>query len=980
MAPTNEQDKRIETFTAKEATICFLKELLKDIEMPEQIIIGEPGLRDETWKENFRRHIREIFGELRSNLQPVFFSEPFAVYQYYQNQILPKIEKSEIILIIDIGGGTFNSCVIKTTDEGYLARGGATKVPLGLQAELCGGSEIDRGLLEKVIYKAKQKGIRWKDDPMGRVESLKSPVLLHIEDAKIKLSEAIGTEARISEDQGDKSVYIKIERGMLHPEEEFEIELNGNDLKEVIRKKWRTEYGQILVKTINEATDKLKNLGFELNKIDRVLVAGGSSHLPFTKEEIYTVLPTLVDKNNIYLGPELGQSVALGIAYECIDQITRNPKLSVGGIAPCVLNDLYLGLKKDRKSPIELPKIRREGKILKKGQLFSAPFLTEDLILKYEFEMPFSPNDKIFYYFSDQPLMQNKEVIPLNLGNPVFSINSKNKIISKWGLELEIKRNGVILPTFICKEKGKGAIKKGIRIQCPEFLLPNFKLKEGSSYIGIDFGTSNSYFVNILSVPREFKGVEYPEFIINQNVLNKLRGLEVEIQKLKLSKILTQENILNYAKKQLLLTVFHSNKIEGNPLTKGETEEAINRNDIASLNKNQREAHNLQEAYEWTLQHLHSCVEEPEGYVRMLNKTILDGVDTGGGEYRKKAVKISGMDFTPPHSASVPAFMSRLAQEIKSGPQDRSLLEFAVSMHTKLVSIHPFTDANGRSARLLLNSLLMVNNLPPVIINYADKQRYLSNLSECNKGDISNLVDFMIECFNESLAELGNEFLAIEKIGALEAAHKILEAVYPVEEVSSDPILEAIQETGKLVPIDLLSKVMQAKVEKYNKLSEANYEAWQSNFRVMQSELIAIAEEFNSNEIYQKIGCRMKVNVYDIISFDKFLDIILGNKVSKTWFMSVEIITPDLREKLLFFFSRYLKEKWQKNISIPISLVATRYDGSSYRILHSEPISLRETIYSDGQLLFLCAGGRVIEGNVYETLRNMLAEVIETYL
>jgi len=47
--------------TAREVTIHFLKEFLRDIELPEKIIIGEPAERDKIWRENFRRHMREIF-------------------------------------------------------------------------------------------------------------------------------------------------------------------------------------------------------------------------------------------------------------------------------------------------------------------------------------------------------------------------------------------------------------------------------------------------------------------------------------------------------------------------------------------------------------------------------------------------------------------------------------------------------------------------------------------------------------------------------------------------------------------------------------------------------------------------------------------------------------------------------------------------------------------------------------------------------
>jgi len=185
LAPTGETTN-VETLTAKEVASHFIKMLLKDLSLPQQIILGEPAIRDQTRKDNYRRHMREIFDEIGVKAQLSFFPEPFAVFQYYRHyeKIFPHESKSEVILIIDIGGSTFSTCIIKTTERGYLARGGTTALPLGLQAGLCGGSEIDLNLLKLVIDKAKQQGVIWKDDPIDRARRSSIPVLLHVEEAK----------------------------------------------------------------------------------------------------------------------------------------------------------------------------------------------------------------------------------------------------------------------------------------------------------------------------------------------------------------------------------------------------------------------------------------------------------------------------------------------------------------------------------------------------------------------------------------------------------------------------------------------------------------------------------------------------------------------------------------------------------------------------------------------------------------------------
>lgn len=135
---------------------------------------------------------------------------------------------------------------------------------------------------------------------------------------------------------------------------------------------------------------------------------------------------------------------------------------------------------------------------------------------------------------------------------------------------------------------------------------------------------------------------------------------------------------------------------------------------------------NLEASYNWMLDHFESCFDQPEAFTREINRHIVENIKSNGGQYRTESVSLSGMNFTPPAASSVPAFMQQLGEEIKSRGIDRSPIEFASSVHTKLVSIHPFIDGNGRTARLLLNATLLSLGLPVIVVNYADKERYPS--------------------------------------------------------------------------------------------------------------------------------------------------------------------------------------------------------------------------------------------------------------
>lgn len=969
--------QRTETFTAKEAAQRFLQSLMAGLTMPERIIIGEPAVREQTWKENFRRHIRETFSEM-GLVEPQFFPEPFAVFQYYRHvdKSLPVSDQAEIVLIVDIGGGTFNSCIIRTTEQGLLARGGATAVPLGLQADVCGGAEIDRELLRRVTARCGTQSIRWKEDPVQRVQHIQSPALLRVEDAKIYLSEQIALQhhVELGRDYSDIRIDVSFPKGELHPDQEVRQYLTGEDLKAVIRDMWRRNYGRIICDTVTEASKKLQSaVGLSLDKIDRVLVAGGSSRLPFMKEEILTVLPSLLDANNIYIGSDIGEAVAFGIALECREQAKRDPQLSVDKLSSCITSDLYLGFRPDRRAAIVTPKVRRNGTSLPEGRLLSAPFETDELIQSYEIELPFDVGDRLLYYFSDTPLNSPKPPIPLNLTHDIFSVPRLNKISRKCDLVLTIKPNGFIRPVFTFHGKGTQVDKTGGAIDCPEFYSQGFQIRDGKTYLGLDFGTSNSYLVKFISVPREVSTNQYPEFTLRSKVKEQLRELELRLQGMRIAGRLTPERLMEHARDKMLEVIFHSNKIEGNPLTKGETQDVL-ASKKRTLTDKEQEAKNLEQAYKWMLDNVESCLKAPESFVRHLNGLILKRIGMDGGEYRKGPVSLSGMDFEPPAAPSVPAFMKQLSEELQIGVSGRSPLECSASFHTKLVWIHPFLDGNGRTARLLLNAFLLSQGLPVLVINYADKERYLDCLKESNKGDLSALMEFVIDCFEEQIAELEPAGSGVTDL----PVHNLIATVKALEE--PDPIVAVLEEVGVGETDDPLAAIMSGKVLERRKTVEAEYEAWKQCILTLPAELKTIVEAFNGNVAYREAGYKIRCQEYDLLTFEKYLDIRGGRGVSKTWFLGLDMVGPQTRQKFMWFFNGASWILKQKEVASPVSLAISRFDGSRYLRLSSEPIGLREIGYRQGSLSFATREGIVMEGSVRRILQGFLADTIKSYL
>jgi fido (protein-threonine AMPylation protein) len=113
-----------------------------------------------------------------------------------------------------------------------------------------------------------------------------------------------------------------------------------------------------------------------------------------------------------------------------------------------------------------------------------------------------------------------------------------------------------------------------------------------------------------------------------------------------------------------------------------------------------------------------------------LHGMILQGIDdANAGRYRTLMVRISGSTVVLPNAQKVPQLMGQFASWLKS-PTGLHPAELAAQAHYRLVSIHPFVDGNGRTARLLMNLLLMQKGYPPAFIRTREGLAYLNGLEK----------------------------------------------------------------------------------------------------------------------------------------------------------------------------------------------------------------------------------------------------------
>ncbi len=106
----------------------------------------------------------------------------------------------------------------------------------------------------------------------------------------------------------------------------------------------------------------------------------------------------------------------------------------------------------------------------------------------------------------------------------------------------------------------------------------------------------------------------------------------------------------------------------------------------------------------------------------------------------------------PPKAHEVPTLMKKLMREIENIELKRfHPVKIASYAHFKLVHIHPFVDGNGRTARLLMNLILLKYDYPSAVIKNQDRIEYYNALEKAHDGNMDLFDEFIASSANRSL-------------------------------------------------------------------------------------------------------------------------------------------------------------------------------------------------------------------------------------
>lgn len=255
-------------------------------------------------------------------------------------------------------------------------------------------------------------------------------------------------------------------------------------------------------------------------------------------------------------------------------------------------------------------------------------------------------------------------------------------------------------------------------------------------------------------------------------VWQEIEQLYQEFQKLGISEA------VDYDKYYLYSLITHSTAIEGSTLTEVETQMLFDEGLTAKgkplvyhlMNED------LKKAYELAKDESKLKIPVTPVFLQKLNAVLMrttgstynvmgGSFDSSKGDFRLCGVTAGFGGFSYMNYLKVPVkveeFCNVLQQRQNAVETLREQYELSFNAHLNLVTIHPWVDGNGRTARLLMNYIQFCHNLFPTKVFIEDREEYILSLRQSQEEENNRyFLDFMFGQLKKSL------LLEIEKFNA----------------------------------------------------------------------------------------------------------------------------------------------------------------------------------------------------------------------
>lgn len=155
------------------------------------------------------------------------------------------------------------------------------------------------------------------------------------------------------------------------------------------------------------------------------------------------------------------------------------------------------------------------------------------------------------------------------------------------------------------------------------------------------------------------------------------------------------------------------------------------------------EIENHKQAFEHMINHLINGDKLSIAIVKEIHSELTDRLQYDKGQFKKSDNMIIGAEFQTASSAETPMLISQLVDNLNyrlehtEAKEDK--LKAILDTHIQFERIHPFSDGNGRTGRMIMNYSLLQEGFPPLIIEKETKAQYVELLAN---QDVESFLTF----------------------------------------------------------------------------------------------------------------------------------------------------------------------------------------------------------------------------------------------
>ncbi|MDN6194534.1 MAG: Fic family protein [Alkalibacterium sp.] len=220
----------------------------------------------------------------------------------------------------------------------------------------------------------------------------------------------------------------------------------------------------------------------------------------------------------------------------------------------------------------------------------------------------------------------------------------------------------------------------------------------------------------------------------------------------------------------LVRLAHHSSAIEGNTISLPATVSIIV-NGTLPLNgkatvREFYEIENHKQAFENVLSHLLNDDPLTIDIVKEIHADLTDRLQYDRGQFKKSENMILGAEFATASPAETPMLLTQLfdnlVYRLEADDSSEDKLKSILETHIQFERIHPFSDGNGRTGRMIMIYSLLQEGFPPLIIEKENRATYIELLATQNLNDFLTFAEESMKKEQQRMQAFKNK--EVEKI------------------------------------------------------------------------------------------------------------------------------------------------------------------------------------------------------------------------